>query len=90
MKPNCSLYTPVTYGKYPRGGAMSLFIFSQMIGKPIFDPNREKVAVLKDIVVYINPDEGKSEEIYPSLAVILAHTQNRYIWLPALQIAVFD
>ncbi len=69
---------------------MSLYIFSQMIGKPIFDPKREKVAVLKDIVVYINPDEGKSEEIYPSLAGVLAHAAGRDIWLPARQVASFE
>ncbi len=69
---------------------MSLFIFSQMIGKPIFDPNREKVAVLKDIVVYINPDDGKSEEIYPSLAGVLAHAAGRDIWLPARQVTSFE
>ena len=69
---------------------MSLFIFSQMIGKPIFDPNREKVAVLKDIVVNVNPADGKSEETYPPLAGVLAHAASRDIWLPASQIASFE
>ena len=69
---------------------MSLFIFSQMIGKPIFDPNREKVAILKDIVVNVNPADGKSEETYPPLAGVLAHTASRDIWLPASQVASFE
>ncbi len=69
---------------------MNLFIFSQMIGKPIFDPNREKLATLKDIVVYINPAEGKSEEIYPPLAGILVHAAGRDVWVSARKVAAFD
>jgi sporulation protein YlmC with PRC-barrel domain len=56
---------------------MTLFLFSQMVGKPILDTHREKVAVLKDVVVRINPDEGKSEETYPPLAGVLAHGAGR-------------
>lgn len=69
---------------------MKLFIFSQMIGKPVFDPQREKVAVLKDIVVNVNTAEGKSEETYPPLAGVLAHTAGRNFWLPARQVAIFE
>ncbi len=69
---------------------MSLFIFSQMVGKPIFDPNREKLAVLKDIVVYIIPAERKSEEVYPPLAGILVHAAGRNVWMPAHNVALFE
>lgn len=44
---------------------MALFIFTQLVGKPLLDTQQEKVATLKDIVVRINPDVGKSEETYP-------------------------
>src|SRR5579859_2000555 len=69
---------------------MALFMFSQMVGKPIFDPQREKVAVLKDIVVHVNPAEGKSEETYPPLAGVLAHAARRDFWLPAHQVTAFE
>ncbi len=69
---------------------MSLFIFSQMIGKPIFDPNREKLAVLKDIVVYINPADGKSEELYPSLAGLLVYAAGRNVWVSAQNVSSFE
>ena len=69
---------------------MSLFIFSQMVGKPIFDPNREKLATLKDIVVYINPVEGKSEEVYPPLAGVLVHAAGRDVWVSARNVALFE
>lgn len=69
---------------------MTLFLFSQMVGKPILDTHREKVAVLKDVVVRINPDEGKSEETYPPLAGVLAHGAGRDFWLPAQQVSMFE
>jgi magnesium transporter len=66
---------------------MSLLIFSQLIGRPIVDAHQEKVALLKDIMVRINPARGTSEEQYPPLAGLLAHTAGRDVWIPASQVA---
>ncbi|GAC1363155.1 MAG: CBS domain-containing protein [Ktedonobacteraceae bacterium] len=68
----------------------ALFIFSQIIGKPIEDPHGEKVALLKDVIVQIDPQEGKSAEIYPPLAGLLIHTAGRDVWIPAAQVATFE
>lgn len=68
----------------------ALFIFSQLVGKPIEDPHGEKVAILKDVIVHIDPREGKSEEMYPPLAGLLVHTAGRDVWIPAVQVAAFE
>jgi hypothetical protein len=47
---------------------MNLFIFSQLVGRPIVDTHREKVTALKDVIVRINPEMGTSEETYPKLS----------------------
>lgn len=69
---------------------MTLLMFSQLTGTPVLDTNHERVAVLKDIVVRIQPELGKSEETYPSLAGLVAHTAGRDFWLPANQIAAAE
>ncbi len=68
----------------------ALFIFSQLVGKPIKDPRGEKVAILKDVIVHIDPREGKSDEVYPPLAGLLVHTAGRDVWIPAAQVAMFE
>ena len=68
----------------------ALFIFSQLVGKPIKDPSGERVAILKDVIVHIDPQEGKSEEIYPPLAGLLVHTAGRDVWIPTAQVATFE
>ncbi|MBA2676789.1 MAG: magnesium transporter [Ktedonobacteraceae bacterium] len=68
----------------------ALFIFSQLVGQPIKDPRGEKVAVLKDVIVHIDPREGKSDEMYPALAGLLVHTAGRDVWIPAAQVATFE
>lgn len=67
-----------------------LFFFSTLLGKPVLDQQGEKVATLKDLIVRINPEIGKSEEAYPPVAGLLAQTANREFWLPAHQIQDFD
>ncbi len=69
---------------------MALFIFSQLVGRPIEDPRGEKVAILKDVIVNIDPQEGKSQEIYPPLTGLLVHTAGRDVWIPTAQVASFD
>ena len=69
---------------------MALFIFSQLVGRPIKDPDGEKVAILKDVIVNIDPQEGKSEEMYPPLAGLLVHTAGRDVWIPTAQVAAFE
>jgi magnesium transporter len=69
---------------------MTLFIFSQLVGRPIVDTHGEKVAALKDVIVRINPERGTSEEAYPPLAGLLAHTAGRDVWIPASQVASFE
>ncbi len=69
---------------------MDLFMFSQMVGKPIVDSHREKIASLKDIIVRINPENGTTEETYPQVAGIVMHTAGRGVWLPASHIATFE
>ncbi len=69
---------------------MALFFFSQLIGKPILDSRQEKVAVLKDVIVRINPSQGKSEETYPPLAGLLAPIGGRVLWIPVEQVARFE
>jgi CBS domain-containing protein len=68
----------------------ALFIFSQLVGRPIEDPRGEKVATLKDVIVHIDPREGKSEEMYPPLAGLLVHTAGRDVWISAAQVAKFE
>lgn len=69
---------------------MSLFYYSSLASKPILDRHGEKVAVLKDLIVRINPEAGKSEEKYPPLAGLLAQTNHRNFWIPAGQVETFD
>ena len=69
---------------------MALFIFSQLVGRPIKDPDGEKVAILKDVIVNIDPQEGKSQEMYPPLAGLLVYTAGRDVWIPTAQVATFE
>jgi CBS domain-containing protein/sporulation protein YlmC with PRC-barrel domain len=69
---------------------MAVFIFSQLVGTPIVDTRRENVAVLKDVVVRINPEAGTSEETYPPLAGLVVRTGGRDVWIPASQVASFE
>jgi magnesium transporter len=69
---------------------MALLYYSTLASKPILDRNGEKVATLKDLIVRINPEVGKSEEKYPPLAGLLAQTNRRTFWIPASQVATFD
>lgn len=66
---------------------MPLLILSQLVGRPIVDTHREKVATLKDVIVLINQESGTSEETYPHLSGLLAHTAGQDVWIPASQIA---
>lgn len=69
---------------------MTLLIFSRLVGIPLLDTRQERVATLKDVVVRINPLVGKSEETYPPLAGLVAHTAHRDVWIPANQVASFE
>ncbi len=69
---------------------MALLYYSTLASKPILDRHGEKVASLKDLIVRINPEAGKSEEKYPPLAGLLAQTNRRNFWIPASQVATFD
>ena len=69
---------------------MNLMFFSLLVGKSILDRNGEKIASLKDLIVRINPIVGKSEEKYPPLAGILAHSNSREYWIPAAQVQEFE
>ncbi|MEI7555399.1 CBS domain-containing protein [Candidatus Chlorohelix sp.] len=69
---------------------MNLMFFSLLVGKSILDRNGEKIASLKDLIVRINPIVGKSEEKYPPLAGILAHSNSREFWIPAAQVQEFE
>ena len=69
---------------------MALLYYSTLASKPVLDRNGEKVAVLKDLIVRINPEAGKSEEKYPPLAGLLAQTNHRNFWIPASQVESFD
>ncbi|NWJ44661.1 MAG: magnesium transporter [Chloroflexi bacterium] len=69
---------------------MNLMFFSLLVGKSILDRNGEKIASLKDLIVRINPIVGKSEEKYPPLAGILAHSNSREFWIPASQVQEFE
>ena len=68
---------------------MSLLIFSQLVGRPIVDAHREKVARLVDLIVRINPVLSTSEETYPPLSGLVAHVAGRDVWIPMSQIASF-
>ncbi|MDB5079236.1 MAG: MgtE intracellular region [Chloroflexi bacterium] len=69
---------------------MALLYYSTLASKPVLDRNGEKVAILKDLIVRINPVAGKSEEKYPPLAGLLAQTNHRNFWIPASQVESFD
>jgi magnesium transporter len=69
---------------------MALLYYSTLASKPVLDRNGEKVAILKDLIVRINPEAGKSEEKYPPLAGLLAQTNRRNFWIPASQVESFD
>lgn len=69
---------------------MTLWIFSRLVGIPLLDAQHERVAILKDVVVRINPSIGKSEDTYPPLAGLVAHTAHRDVWIPASQVASFE
>src|SRR5215472_1440147 len=69
---------------------MQLFIFSQLVRRPLLDTRQEKVATLRDVIVRVNPLAGTTEETYPRLSALLAHTAGRDIWIPASQVASFE
>ncbi|MBN9389917.1 MAG: magnesium transporter [Chloroflexi bacterium] len=69
---------------------MALLYYSTLASKPIVDRHGEKVAVLKDLIVRINPEAGKSEEKYPPLAGLLAQNNRILFWIPASQVETFD
>ncbi len=69
---------------------MLLIFFSQIVGSPVLDKNGEKIASLKDLIVRINPFAGKSEEKYPPLAGLLAHTSRREFWIPINKVQTFE
>ncbi len=69
---------------------MTLVFFSQLVGKPVLDKNNEKVAILKDLIVRINTQVGKSEEKYPPVAGLLAQASGRTFWIPVSQVKSFS
>jgi CBS domain-containing protein len=69
---------------------MALLYYSTLASKPVLDRHGEKVAILKDLIVRVNPVAGKSEEKYPPLAGLLAQTNHRNFWIPASQVESFD
>ncbi len=69
---------------------MALLYYSTLASKPVLDRHGEQVAILKDLIVRINPEAGKSEEKYPPLAGLLAQTNRRNFWIPASQVESFD
>ncbi len=68
----------------------SLLILSRMIGRAVQDKNGEKIATLKDIIVRINPEEGKSEEKYPPLAGLVARQSGRDFFISYSLVRTFD
>ncbi len=68
----------------------TLLFFSQLINQPIRDRGGEKIAVLKDLIVRIDPEVGKSEDTYPPLAGLLAQTSGREFWIPISKVEAFD
>ncbi len=69
---------------------MALLFFSLLQGKPVLDKNNEKVATIKDLVVRINTQVGKSEERYPPVAGLIAYTSGRTFWVPVSQVRGFS
>ena len=69
---------------------MNLLFFSHMLGKSIQDRHGEKIAALKDLIVRINPNVGKSEAKYPPVAGLLARTAQREFWIPVAQVEIFE
>ncbi len=69
---------------------MMLLFFSQLVGKAVRDRQGEKIAVLKDLIVRINPDVGKSEEKYPPVAGLLARASGREFWIPLDKVQLFE
>ena len=67
-----------------------LLFLSRMLGRQIQDKHGEKIATLKDLIVRINPDEGKSEEKYPPLAGLVARANARSFFIPYAQVEQFD
>ncbi len=75
----------------PHTAALPTLLFlSRMIGRAIQDKQGEKIATLKDIIVRINPEEGKSEEKYPPLAGLVARQGRRDFFIPYRQVEKFD
>lgn len=60
-----------------------------MVGRSIQDKHGEKIAILKDLIVRINPEEGKSEEKYPPLAGLVARANRRNFFIPYNQVEQF-
>ena len=69
---------------------VNLLFFSHMLGKSIQDRHGEKIASLKDLIVRINPQMGKSEDKYPPVAGLLARTAEREFWIPVAQVETFE
>lgn len=69
---------------------MELLFLSRMLGRAIQDKHGEKIASLKDVIVRINPEEGKSEENYPPLAGLVARATGRDFFIPYSQVEQFD
>lgn len=56
-------------------------------------PFRYITTTLRNVLFFslaINPLVGKSEETYPPLAGLVAHTAHRDVWIPANQVASFE
>lgn len=66
-----------------------LFFLSRLLNRPVQDSSGEKIAVLKDLIVRINPEEGRSQEKYPPLAGLVARINGRDFFVPYSQVANF-
>lgn len=66
-----------------------LFFLSRLINRPLQDSNGEKIAILKDLIVRINPEEGKSADKYPPLAALVARIGGRDFFIPYSQVSHF-
>jgi CBS domain-containing protein len=67
-----------------------LLFLSRLVGRPLQDSQGEKIAILKDLIVRINPEEGKSPDKYPPLAALVARTGGRDFFVPFVQVTHFS
>lgn len=73
----------------PAQPSARLYFLSRLLSRPVQDSSSEKIAVLKDLIVRINPEEGRSQEKYPPLAGLVARINGRDFFVPYSQVANF-